>query len=86
MAFSNRQEIVPVGNIAPTKEMQLKVITAKKQECKSRIVAINQEIEDLKIAKMAELEFQILQAQAELKHLEEHEKRVISSVDTQQQK
>lgn len=84
MAFSNRQEIVAIGNVTPTKEMQLKVITAKKQECKSRLVLVKQEMEDLQIAKMAELEYQILQAQAELKQLEDHEKKIISSVNTQQ--
>lgn len=84
MAFSNRQDIVPIGQVVPTKQMRLKVIQAKKQECKSRIINLNQEIEDLKVAKIAELEYQILHAEAELKKLEEHEKAVLSSVDTQQ--
>jgi len=86
MSFSNRNEIVPIGQVIPTKEMQLKVLAAKKQECRSNIVRIQQEIEDLKIAKMAELEYQILHAQAELRQLEEHERKVKSSVDTQPQK
>jgi len=81
MSFSNRQEIVPIGQVVPTKEMRLKVLAAKKQECKSKIVQIQQEIEDLKIAKMAELEYQILHAKAELQQLEEHEKKVKASVD-----
>jgi len=80
MAFSNRQEIVPIGQVAPTTEMQLKVIAAKKQECKSRLVMIKQEMEDLKIAKMAELEYQILHAEAELKQLEKHEQTIKSAV------
>ena len=83
MAFSNRNEIVPVGQVEPTLEMRMKIITAKKQECKSRIVTITQEIEDLKVAKMAELEYQILQAEQELSKLIEHEKTVKSSVENQ---
>ena len=83
MSFSNRNEIVPIGDVVPTKAMMLKVTVAKKQILKSKIITIKQEIEDLKIAKIAELEYQILHAEAELQKLQEHEKRIISSVDTQ---
>jgi len=84
MAFSTRTDIVPIGDVQNTKEMTLKILAARKQECKSRIKRAQQEIEDLKVAKIAELEYQILHAEAELKKLEEHEKTVISSVDPQQ--
>ena len=84
MALSRRSEIVPVEEVKTTKEMTLKILQARKQECKSRIAQAKQAIEDLKVAKIAELEYQILHAEAELKALEEHEKRVNSSVDTQQ--
>ena len=83
MSFSKRNEVVPAVEVQNTKEMTMKIISARKQECKSRINRVRQEIEDLKIAKMAELEYQILHAEAELKKLEEHEKMIKSSVDTQ---
>ena len=86
MAFSNRSEIVPVIDVINTKEMTLKIIKAKKQECVSRINRAKQEIEDLQIAKIAELEYQILHAEAELKQLNDHEKRVTTSVNTQPNK
>jgi len=81
---SHRTDIVPINEVKNTKEMTLKILQARKQECRSRIRKAQQEIEDLKIAKIAELEYQILHAEAELKKLEEHEKVVISSVETQQ--
>lgn len=82
MAFSNRNEMVPAVEVTNTKEMTLKILQAKKQECISRINRAKQEIEDLKIAKIAELEYQILHAEAELTKLQEHEKMIVSSVDT----
>lgn len=86
MAFSNRNDnhLVPIGEVKNTKEMTLKIIQARKQECKSRINKAKQDIEDVRVAKIAELEYIILHAEAELKQLEEHEKVVKSSVDTQQ--
>ena len=81
MAISNRSEIVPAIDIINTKEMTMKILQAKKQECRSRINRAKQEIEDLKVAKIAELEYQILHAEAELAKLDEHEKTVGSSVD-----
>jgi len=86
MAFSNRGEnqLVSAGEVVNTKEMTLKILQARKQECKSRINRAKQEIEDLKVAKIAELEYQILHAEAELHKLEDHEKIIVSSVETQQ--
>lgn len=81
MAFSNRSEIVPSIEVINTKEMALKILQAKKQECKSRINRAKQEMEDLKVAKIAELEYQILHAEAELDQLLRHEKTVTDSVD-----
>jgi hypothetical protein len=86
MAFSNRNEIVPAIDVINTKEMTMKILQSKKQECRSRINRAKQEIEDLKLAKIAELEYQILHAEAELSKLEEHEKMVISSQDVQETK
>ena len=83
MSFSNRNELVPAFEVVTTKEMSLLMIKAKKQECISRINRCKQEIDDLKMAKIAELEYQILHAEAELAKLLDHEKMVISSVDTQ---
>jgi len=77
-------EIVPIGHVEPTKDMRLKYIQMQRQKIKSRIASAKQGIEDLKNGKIAELEYQILHAEAELKQLDEHEKRVKSSVDTQQ--
>ena len=82
MAFSTRTDIIPAVEIINTKEMTLKILQARKQECKSRIVRAKQELEDLKIAKFAEIEYQILHAEAELKKLEEHEKMIVASQET----
>lgn len=46
-----------------TKEMQLKWIAVRKQEAKSQITRLTQDIEDLKQAKIIELERAILHAQ-----------------------
>lgn len=86
MAFSNRSEIVPAVEIINTKEMTMKILQAKKQECRSRINRAKQEIEDLKMAKIAELEYAILHAEAELTKLEEHEKMVNAAQDVQETK
>ena len=85
MAREGGYEIVPVGQVIPSKEMRLKYLQIKKQQCKSNMAKAKQDIEDLKNGKIAELEYQILHAEAELKQLEEHEKKVKSSVDTQPQ-
>lgn len=88
MAFSKRADLIPIEvyEIKQTKEMVMKVLQSNKQECKSRIVKLKQDIEDLKVAKIAELEHGIMQAEAELKQLEEHEKMVVSSVDAEEVK
>lgn len=88
MAFSKRADLIPIEvyEIKQTKEMVMKVLQSNKQECKSRIVKLKQDIEDLKVAKIAELEHGIMQAEAELKQLEEHEKMVVSSVDAKEVK
>lgn len=88
MAFSNRSDntMVPIGDVSNTKEMTLKILQARKQECKSRINRAKQEIEDLRIAKIAELEYQVLHAEAELAKLVEHEKLIQTSTDAQQTK
>lgn len=77
-------DIVPIGQVEPTKEMRIKFIQVRKQKCKSTIAKCKQEIEDLQNGKIAELEYQILHAEAELKQLNEHEQNVRSAVDTQQ--
>ena len=82
MAFSHRTDLLKVEDVVHTKEMTMKVIKARKQECKSRIVLARQAIQDLQIAKVSELEYTVLQAEAELEKLEKHEKLVIASVDT----
>lgn len=82
MAFSGRSEIVPAIEVINTREMTMKILQSKKQECKSRINRAKQEIEDLRVAKIAELEYQVLHAEAELAKLEEHEKLILRSVDT----
>lgn len=73
---------VPVNQTVETKEMKLKWIQAAKQERISKIVHLKQAIEDLMKGRIPEIERQILQAQQELKNLEQTEKSVLSSVDT----
>ena len=77
-------EIVPIGQVQPTQEMRLKYIQMHRQKIKSKIAKCKQEIEDLKNGRIAELEYQILHAEAEMKQLNDHEQRVKSAVDTQQ--
>ena len=85
MAREGGHEIVPVGQVIPSKEMRLKYLQIKKQQCRSNIAKAKQDIEDLKNGKIAELEYQILHAEAELKQLNEHEQKINSAVDAQQQ-
>jgi hypothetical protein len=56
-----------------TKEMQLKWVAVRKQEAKSQIVHLRQEIEDLQKGKIVELERKILHAEQTLKQLEKVE-------------
>lgn len=86
MARDGGLEIVPIGQVVPNRAMQLKHLQVKKQEARSRMAMAKQKIEDLKNGEIAKFEYAILHAEAELKQLQEHEKRIISSVDTQQNK
>ena len=85
MAREGGFEVVPVGQVVPDKTMQLKYLQIKKQECRSKIAKAKQAIEDLQNGEIAKHEYTILHAEAELKQLQEHEKRINSSVNTQQQ-
>lgn len=79
-------EIIPIGQVEPTKAMRLKYLQMQRQKVKSRMAAARQGIEDLKNGKIAEFEYQILHAEAELKQLDKHERTILSSVDNQQSK
>lgn len=72
---------VPLKPIEETKQMKLKWIAAKKQECKSKIVHYNQMIEDMIKGKIPEIERQILAVQQELDQLENHEQFLLNSID-----
>lgn len=85
MARDGGFEIVPIGQVAPTKAMQLKHLQIRKQEAKSKIAIAKQKIEDVMNGEIAKLEYTILHAEAELKQLQEHEQRIKSAVDTQPQ-
>lgn len=85
MAREGGYEIVEVGQVNPTREMQLKFIQVRKQKCISTIAKAKQDIEDIQKGKIAEIEYQILHAEAELKKLNEHEVRIKNSVDVQPQ-
>lgn len=84
MARDGGYEIVPIGQVIPSKAMQLKHLQIKKQEARSRMAIAKQGIEDLQNGEIAKLEYTILHAEAELNQLQKHEKEVQSSVDTQQ--
>ena len=77
-------EVVPMGQVVPDKAMRLKHLQIKKQEAKSKIAIAKQHIEDIRNGEIAKLEYTILHAEAELKQLQAHEKKVQSSVDPQQ--
>jgi hypothetical protein len=83
MARDGGFEIIPVGQVAPTKEMRLKYLQIKKQECRSKIAKAKQDLEDLKLGQIAQIEYQILHAEAELKQLQEHEQKIKSAVNPQ---
>lgn len=72
---------VPVKQTQETKEMKLKWLQSAKQERISKIVHLKQAIEDLVKGKIPEIERQILQAEQELRNLENTEKFVLESVD-----
>ena len=85
MARDGGFEIIPanVTNVKPTKAMSLKNIQMKKQEARSRIVRAKQDLEDLRVGQIANIEYAILHAEAELKQLQAHEKLIQASVDPQ---
>lgn len=67
-----------------TKEMKLKWIAARKQECRSKLVHHKQSIEDLVRGKIPEIERQIMGVEQELEQLEYQEKMLQSSVEAEQ--
>lgn len=88
MARDGGYEIIPadVINVVPTKAMAIKNVQFKQQEARSKIARAKQDLEDLKAGAQLKVEYTILHAEAELKQLQTHEKRIMSSVDTQQSK
>jgi hypothetical protein len=74
---------VPVSPTRETREMKLKWLQAAKQEKISKIVHLKQAIEDLRQGKIPEIERQIMYAGQELKNLEEAEKLVFDSIESQ---
>lgn len=72
---------VPIQNITETIAMKLKWIEIQKQEKISKIVHLNQAIEDLKKGKMAEVEYALMKAQAELAEIERVETLVKGSIE-----
>lgn len=73
---------VPVKSTVQTRDMLLKWTQSAKQEKISKIVHLKQAIEDLLKGRIPELERQILEAEQELRNLEDSEKRIINSVET----
>lgn len=67
-----------------TKEMKLKWVAARKQECKSKLVHFRQAIEDLIQGKVPEIERQIMAVEQELAQLEHQEANLKSSVEAEQ--
>lgn len=67
-------ELVPF--VKENKAMKLKWIEARKQELKSAIVRGKQEIEDLRIAKVADIELRIMHAEESLRQLKQNESRL----------
>lgn len=61
-----------------TKEMQLKWIAVRKQEAKSKVARLTQDIEDYKQGKIIALEREILHAQQELVKLQQVESELKS--------
>lgn len=88
MSLSRRTDLVPQAafEFVKTKEMSLKAMEVHKQDAKSKLIKLQQDLEDLKTSGVKEIELAILLAQAELNQIETHVKRILSSVDTQPQK
>ena len=73
---------VPISPVVETTEMGLKWLQIRKQEQISKIVHLNQAIEDLRKGKMAEIEYALMKAQAELENINKAEDRLKNSIDT----
>jgi len=73
---------VPINQSIETIEMKLKWLQIKKQEQISKIVHLNQAIEDLRKGKMAEIEYALMKAQAELEEITKAEERLKHSVES----
>lgn len=73
---------VPIGQPVETMEMRLKWLQIKKQEQISKIVHLNQAIEDLRKGKMAEIEYALMKAQAELEEINKAEDRLKNSIES----
>lgn len=73
---------VPIGQVSETTEMKVKWLQIKKQEQISKIVHLNQAIEDLRKGKMAEIEYALMKAQAELEEITKAEARLVTSIET----
>lgn len=73
---------VPINQVSETLEMKLKWLEIRKQESISKIVHLNQAIEDLRKGKMAEIEYALMKAQAELAEINKAEVLLKSSIDS----
>ena len=73
---------VPINPISETFEMKMKWLEIRKQETISKIAHLNQAMEDLKKGKMAEVEYALMKAQAELKEIQRVEEQLKNSTET----
>lgn len=73
---------VVIEPIQETLDMRLKWLEIRKQEAISKIVHLNQAIEDLRKGKIAEIEFALMKAKAELAAVEKSEVLLKTSVET----
>lgn len=73
---------VPIQQISETSEMKMKWLEIRKQETISKIAHLNQAREDLLKGKMAEIDYALMKAQAELKEIQRVEDQLKASVDT----
>lgn len=73
---------VPIERVEPTLEMRLKWLQVEKQQRISKLVHLNQALEDLLKGKVAEIEYAIMNAKAELAACERSEEMLKSSTDT----
>ena len=73
---------VPISQVSETQAMKLKWLEIKKQESISKIAHLNQAIEDLRKGKMAEIEYALMKANAELVEIQKAEDREKNSINT----